>query len=70
MNIVKTQAMIIVSAQKLGQKNRTLDIPSCFQVNGNEIDIVHETKYLPDEKFKWNNEAKYFQKKMSQALGF
>ena len=58
MNIVKTQAMIIGSAQKLGKVNKTSDITPCFQVNENEIDIVHETKYLGvmiDEKMKWSN---------------
>ena len=45
LNIVKTQAMIIGSSQKLGQMNKTSDITPCFQVNWNDIDIVHATKY-------------------------
>ena len=72
MNTLKTQAMIIGSAQKLGQIHKMSEIIPCFQVNGNEIDIVHETKYLGvmlDEKLKWNNQAKFLQKKMAQALG-
>ena len=71
LNIVKTQAMIIGSAQILGQMNKTSDITRCFQVNGKEIDIVHETKYLRvmlDDKSKWNDQAKFLRKKMSQAL--
>ena len=64
--------MIIGSAQKLGQMNKMSEITPCFQVNGNEIDIVHDTKYLGvmlDEKLKWNKQAKLLQKKMAQALG-
>ena len=64
--------MIIGSAQKVGQMKRASEITLCFQVNGNEIDIVHETKYLGvmlDEKLKWDNQAKFLQKKVSQALG-
>ena len=51
--------------------NKTSDMTLCFQVNGNEIDIVHETKYLGvmiDEKLKWSNQIKFLQKKMSQVL--
>ena len=70
LNIVKTQARIIGSARRLGQMNKTSKITPRFQVNGNEIDIVHETKYLGvmlDEKLKWNSQAKFLQKKASQA---
>ena len=46
LNVVKTQAMIIGSSQKL----RNIDTPIVpiphFQVNGNDIDLVKETKYL------------------------
>ena len=72
LNIVKAQTTTNGSAQKLGQMNKTSDITPCFQVNVNELDIVPETKYLGvmlDEKLKWNNQAKFLQKKMSQALG-
>jgi len=64
--------MIIGSAQKLRQMNNTSDITLCFQVNRNEIDIFHETKYLGvvlDEKLRWSNQARFLRKKMSQALG-
>ena len=72
LNIVKIQAMIIGSAQKLGQMSKTSDITTFFQLNGNEIDSVHKTKYLGvmlDEKLKWSKQAKFLQKKMSQDLG-
>ena len=52
--------------------SKTSDVIPCFQVDGNEIDIVHETKYpavMLDEKLKWSNQAKFLQKKMSQTLG-
>ena len=68
LNIVKTQAVIIGSAQKLGQMNKMSDITPCFQVNGNEIDIFHETKYLGvmiDEKLKWRSQKQVLQKKIS-----
>ena len=72
LSIIKTQAMIIGSVQTLGQMNKTSDIIPCFQVDGNEIDTVSETKYLGvmlDEKLKWRNQAKFLQMKMSQVLG-
>ena len=46
LNIVKTQAMIIGSAQKLGQINRSSEIIPCFKVNGNDTELMHEAKYL------------------------
>ena len=72
LNIVKTQAMIIGSAQKLGLMNKTSEITPCFQVNGNDIELVHETKYLGamiDENLKWGSQAKFLQTKISRALG-
>ena len=46
LNVVKTQAMIIGSLQK----SRKIDTPMVpiphFQVNGNDINLVKETKYL------------------------
>ena len=56
LNVVKTQAMITGSSQKL----RKIDTPMVpipqFQVNGNDIDLVKETKYLGlmiDDNLKW-----------------
>ena len=46
LNNVTTQAMTIGSAQKLGQINKTSQITPCFQVSGDDIDHVQETKYL------------------------
>ena len=72
LNIVKTQAIIIGSAQKLGQINKTSEITPCFQVNGNDIELVHETKYLGvmiDENLKWGSQAKFLRTKISRALG-
>ena len=72
LNIVETKAMIIGSAQKVGQMSKTSDITPCFQVNGIESDIVREAKYhgvMIDEKLKWSNQAKLLQKKMFQTLG-
>ena len=62
LNIDKTQAMIIGSAQNLGQINKTSEISPCFQVNGNDIELVHETKYLGvmiDKNLKWGSQAKF-----------
>ena len=65
--------MIIGSAQKLGQINKTSEITPCFQVNGNDIELVHETKYLGvmiDENLKWGSQAiKFLRTKISRALG-
>ena len=52
--------------------NKTLEITPCFQVNGGEIEIVHEAKYRAaniDENLKCNSQVKFLQKKTSQALG-
>ena len=66
LNVVKTQAMIIGSSQKL-RKIYTPMVPiSHFQVNGNDIDFVKEIKYLGlmiDENLKWESNVKYTQKK-------
>ena len=73
LNIVKTQAMIIVSAQKLGQVDQSSEITPCFQVNKNDIELVHETKYIGvmiGKNLKWGSQAKFLQKKISRALGF
>ena len=43
----------------------------CFQVNGNDVKLVHETKYLGvmiDKNLKWGTEVKFLQKKISRAL--
>ena len=40
-NIAKTQDMIISSAQKLGQIDKTSETTPCFPVDGNDIDIVN-----------------------------
>ena len=72
LNIVKTQTMIIGSAQKLGQMNKTSETTPCFQVNGNDVKLVHETKYLVvmiDKNLKWESQVKFLQKKISRALG-
>ena len=72
LNIVKTQAMIIGSSQKL-QKiyTPTVQIPH-FRVNGNDIDLVKEAKYhglMIDDNLKWESNVKYTQKKISRAIG-
>ena len=49
-----------------------LPIPQ-FQVNGNDIDLVKETKYLGlmiDDNPKWESNVKCTQKKISRAIGF
>ena len=72
LNVVKTQAMIIGSSQKL----RKIDTPMVpiphFQVNGKDIDLVKETKYLGlmiDDNLKWESNVVCTQKKISRAIG-
>ena len=41
----------------MNKMSKMSDITSYFQVNGNEIDVAHETKYhgvIVDEKLKWS----------------
>ena len=45
-NVVKTQAMIIGSSQKLGKIDTPMVPIAHFQANGNDIDLAKETKYL------------------------
>ena len=64
--------MIIGSAQKLGQINKTSETIPWFQVNGNDVKLVHETKYLGvmiDKNLIWESQVKFLQKKTSRALG-
>ena len=72
LNVVKTQAMIIGSWQKL----RKIDTPMVpiphFQVNGNDINLVKETNYLGlmiDDNLKWESNVECTQKKISRAIG-
>ena len=72
LNVVKTQAIIIGSSQKL----RKIDTPMVsiphFQVNGKDIDLLKETKYLGlmiDDNLKWESNVVYIQKKISRAIG-
>ena len=70
LNVVKTQAMIIGSSQKL----RKIDTPMVpiphFQVNGNDSNLVKETKYLGlkiNHNLKW--ESNVINTKISRAIG-
>ena len=72
LNVVKTQAMIIGLSQKL----RNIDTPMVpiphFQVNGNNINLVKETKYLGlmiDHNLKWESNVINTQEKISRAIG-
>ena len=72
LNVVKTQAKIIGSSQKL----RKIDTPMVpipdFQVNGNDINLLKETKYLGlmiDDNLKWESNVINTQKKFSRAIG-
>ena len=72
LNIVKTQAMIIGSPQKLGQINNPSQFTPCSQVNGTDIELMHETKYLGvmiDNNLKRGAQAKFLQNKISRAFG-
>ena len=70
LNVVKTQAMISGSSQR---RIYTPMVPiSHFQINGNDIDIVKETKYLGlmiDDNLKWKSNVRYTQKKIFRAIG-
>ena len=72
LNVVKTQAMIMGSSQKL----RKIDTPVVpiphFQVNGNDINLVKETIYLGlmiDDNLKLESNVINTQKKISRAIG-
>ena len=65
--------MIIGSSEKL----RKIDTPMVpiphFQVNGNDIDLVKETKYLGlmiDDNLEWESNVICTQKKISRARAF
>ena len=56
LDVVKIQAMIIGSSQKLRKVDTPLAPIPHFQVNGNDINLVREIKYLDlmiDDNLKW-----------------
>ena len=58
LNVVKTQAMIIGSSQKLRKIDTSMVPIPQFEVNENDIDLVKETKYLGlmiDDNLKWES---------------
>ena len=64
--------MIIGSSQKLRKIYTPMAQIPHFRVNGNDIDLVKETKYLGlliDDNLKWESNVKYTQKKISRAIG-
>ena len=46
LNVVKIRAMIIGSLQKVGKIDAPMVPIPHFQVNGNDVNLVQETKYL------------------------
>ena len=64
--------MIIGSSQKLRKIDSPMVLIPHFQVNGNDIDLVKETKYLGlmvDDNLKWESNVISTQKKISRAIG-
>ena len=72
LNVVKTQAMIIGSKQKLSHIKKSSSISPSFNVGYDDIEFVKETKYLGlmiDDNLKWDSQIKNIQTKISRALG-
>ena len=75
LNVVKTQAMIIGSKQKLSRMKQSYSAIPRFYLDTEDIDLVNQTRYLGliiDENLKWdkNSQIKNIQTKLSRALGF
>ena len=72
-NVVKTQAMIMGSKQKLSRLKQSYSAIPRFHIEIEDIDIVNQTRYLGviiDENLKWDSQIKNMQTKISRALGF
>ena len=73
LNVVKTQAMIMGSKQKLSRMKQSYSAIPRFHLETEDNDIVNQTRYLGviiDENLKWDSQIKNIQTKTSRALGF
>ncbi len=73
LNVVKTQAMVVGSRPNLKKiADNKVETPS-FVIDGAEIDIVKNVKYLGvqlDDSLVWDRNTKLLCSKLSRALGF
>ena len=73
LNVVKTQAMIMGSKQKLSRMKQSYSAIPRFHLETEDNDIVNQIRYLGviiDENLKWDSQIKNIQTKTSRALGF
>ena len=73
LNVIKAQAMIIGSKQKLSHMKQSYSSIPRFCLETEDIDLVNQTRYLGliiDDNLKWDSQIKSIQIKMSRALGF
>ena len=68
LNIIKTQAMIIGSKQKLYHMKKSSSLIPRFNIETEDIDLVKQTKYLglmiDDNQIKWESQIKNIQTKI------
>ena len=73
LNVLKTQAMVVGSRPKLKKiSDEVVEQPS-FAINGTQIKLVENTKYLGvqlDSHLAWDVQINYMRTKVSRALGF
>ena len=72
LNVVKTQAMVIGSKQKLSHMKHSYSVIPRFHLGTENIDLVNQTRYLGliiDETLKWGSQIKNIETKISRALG-
>ncbi len=73
LNVIKTQAMVVGSRPNLKNiSDKKVEAPA-FVIDGAEIDIVNNVKYLGvklDDSLAWDLNTQYLSSKISRALGF
>ena len=73
LTVVKTQAMIMKSKQKLSRMKQSYCAIPRFHLETEDIDIVNQTRYLgliSNENLKWDSQIKNMQTKILRTLGF
>ena len=73
LNVIKTQAMIIGSNQKLSHYKQSYSAIQRFYLETEDIDLINQTRYLGliiDDNLKLDSQIKSIQIKISRALGF
>ena len=73
LNVIKTQAMMVGSKQKLSHKKQSYSAIQRSYLETEDIDLVNQTRYLGliiDDTLQFDSQTKSIQVKISQAPGY